>query len=63
MGKYQYIPMGIKSKKIWEIEVKEERLKVLLGAIKRWEKAGLEIPSEWDNEYLDLTLDLELYKK
>jgi len=56
-------PIGIMPKDIWEWKVKEERLKSILSAMERFEKANVDIPKEWYKEYLDLTLELELYKK
>lgn len=57
------VPIGIMPKRIWDIKVKEERLKSLLSAIERYEKANEPIPNEWNVEYLNLTVELELYKK
>jgi uncharacterized protein (UPF0335 family) len=55
-------PIGIMPRKLWEQTVREERLKNLLSAIERYEKANEPIANEWNKEYLDLTLELGLYK-
>lgn len=56
-------PIGITPKDIWEYKVKEERLKNILSAMERFEKANIPIPNEWYNEYLELTRVLKLYEK
>ena len=56
-------PIGIIPMHIWEYKVKEERLKNLLSAMERFEKANVEIPNEWNKEYLDLTLELGIFSK
>jgi hypothetical protein len=49
-------------KRIWEHKVKEERLKAILSAMERFEKANEPIPDEWYKEYVELTTSLSLYK-
>jgi len=51
-------PIGIMPKDIWEYKVKEQRLKDVMDAIDRYEKAGLEPLKEWYVEYAKLSLEL-----
>ena len=43
-------PLGIMPRKLWD----EKRMVDLVDASRRYKKAGMDIPTEWQEEYAEL---------